>query len=66
MKKEYDFSRGERGKFYSENVQLRIPIYLDPKLQASVEHLAVEEGKELEEMVNLLLRQQMETLEGGR
>jgi len=29
MKKEYDFSKGERGKFYKPNVKLNIPVYLD-------------------------------------
>jgi hypothetical protein len=29
MKKEYDFSKGERGKFYRPDVELSIPIYLD-------------------------------------
>jgi hypothetical protein len=30
MKKEYDFSKGERGKFYHPDAELRIPIYLEP------------------------------------
>lgn len=30
MKKEYDFSKGERGKFYHPDAELSIPIYLDP------------------------------------
>ena len=30
MKKEYDFSKGERGKFYHPDAELSIPIYLEP------------------------------------
>ena len=30
MKKEYDFSKGERGKFYRQGVELNIPVYLEP------------------------------------
>ncbi len=30
MKKEYDFSKGERGKFYRPDAVLNIPIYLEP------------------------------------
>ncbi len=30
MKKEYDFSRGERGKFFRPDAELNIPVYLDP------------------------------------
>jgi len=29
MKKEYDFSKGERGKFYKPDLELYLPIYLD-------------------------------------
>jgi hypothetical protein len=32
MKKEYDFSKGERGKFYRQSAQLNIPVYLEPDL----------------------------------
>ena len=30
MKKEYDFSKGERGKFFRANAQLNLPVYLEP------------------------------------
>jgi hypothetical protein len=30
MKKEYDFSKGERGKFYHPDAELSTPIYLEP------------------------------------
>ena len=30
MKKEYDFSKGERGKFYQPDAELSMPIYLEP------------------------------------
>jgi hypothetical protein len=33
MKKEYDFSKGERGKFYRPDIQLRLPVYLEPDLR---------------------------------
>jgi hypothetical protein len=33
MKKEYDFSRGERGKFYRPDIQLNLPVYLEPDLR---------------------------------
>ena len=29
MKDEYDFSKGERGKFYRANARLNLPVYLD-------------------------------------
>ncbi|MFN7936404.1 MAG: hypothetical protein U0R19_23955 [Bryobacteraceae bacterium] len=33
MKPEYDFSKGERGRFYKENAEVRLPIYLDSEVQ---------------------------------
>ena len=33
MKKEYDFSKGERDKFYRPDAQLNLPVYLEPDLR---------------------------------
>lgn len=33
MKKEYDFSKGERGKFYKPDAEIELPIYLDADLR---------------------------------
>jgi len=30
MKKEYNFSKGERGKFFKENLIINYPVYLEP------------------------------------
>jgi hypothetical protein len=30
MKREYDFSKGQRGKFFRPNTELNIPVYLEP------------------------------------
>ncbi len=40
MNKEYDFSKGERGKFYKPNVKLNIPVYLDSAAYSFVEKIA--------------------------
>jgi hypothetical protein len=40
MKREYDFSKAVRGKFYRKNAEDRLPIYLDAKVQAQVDRLA--------------------------
>ena len=54
MKREYDFSHAVRGKFYRKGAELRLPIYLDTKLQSQLERLAQRKGKELGEVVNQL------------
>ena len=46
MKREYDFSKGVRGKFYRKGAELGLPIYLDFKLQEQVERLARKNGKD--------------------
>ncbi|MGI9068048.1 MAG: YceI family protein [Pyrinomonadaceae bacterium] len=66
MKREYDFSKGVRGKFYRKGAELRLPIYLDPKLQEQLERLAEKKGKDVSEMVNQLVRKEVEAIEGEK
>lgn len=63
MKREYDFSKGVRGKFYRKGAELRLPIYLDAKLQRRLERLARKKGKDVGDMVNQLLRRDLECLD---
>ena len=63
MRREYDFSRAVRGKFYRKGAELRLPIYLDPKLQSKLERIARKKGKDVGEMVNQLLRKDIKFLE---
>ena len=63
MRREYDFSKGVRGKFYRKGAVLRLPIYLDAKLQEQLERLAQKKGKDVGEMVNQLVRKEVEVIE---
>jgi len=63
MKQEYDFSKAERGKFYRKGAELRLPIYLESKLQNQLERIAQKKGKELSEVVNQLVKKEVELLE---
>ncbi|HBA38206.1 MAG TPA: hypothetical protein DCZ05_00230 [Deltaproteobacteria bacterium] len=62
MKREYDFSKGVRGKFYRKGAQLRLPIYLDARLQRQLERLARKKGKDIGEMVNQLVKKEVQFL----
>jgi hypothetical protein len=42
MKKEYDFSKGFRGKFYNADAEFNLTLYLEPEITEFVEKLAVE------------------------
>ena len=63
MRREYDFSKAVRGKFYRKGAELRLPIYLEPKLQSKLERIARRKGKDVGEMVNQWLRKDVELVE---
>ena len=63
MRKEYDFSKGERGKFYHPDVKLNIPIYLDEQVSAFVEKIASKKGTDRSAVVNELLRADIKNVE---
>lgn len=44
MKKEYDFSKGERGNFYHPDAEFHIPIYLDPDLTDFIQLVATKKN----------------------
>ena len=60
MKEEYDFSKGERGKFYRENAVLRTPTYLDADVLAHFAARAESEGVTTGALLSDILRRQME------
>lgn len=56
MRKEYDFSKGERGKFFHPDAKLNIPVYLDEEVSAFVDKIAAAKGMDRSSVVNELLR----------
>ena len=56
MKKEYDFSKGERGKFYHPEAEFIFPVYLEPDVDDYMNQLARERGLEVQALVNEWLR----------
>uniref|UniRef100_A0A7V4G6E4 CopG family transcriptional regulator n=1 Tax=Desulfobacca acetoxidans TaxID=60893 RepID=A0A7V4G6E4_9BACT len=56
MKKEYDFTNGERGKFYVENVQLRLPIYLEDDIQQFFVDLAEKKNENMSKLINNFIK----------
>ena len=56
MKREYDFSKGERGKFYRPGASLNLPIYLDDNVRSYLEEKARSKGIGIGELVNELLK----------
>ena len=62
MKEEYDFSKAERGKFYHPDLELHLPIYLDPDVAQFIEALAEKKKTDQNEIVNELLRKNMQLI----
>ena len=63
MKKEYDFSQGERGKFYHKDAEFHLPVYLEPDVQNFIARLAKAKKTNLSDLVNQLLLKDKELLE---
>jgi len=63
MKKEYDFSKGVRGKFYRPNVRLNLPIYLDEDIAEFVQKYAGQKKVDAQTVVNEILRGNKEMLQ---
>ena len=63
MKDQYDFSKGERGKFFRPNAELRLPVYLNADVEAYLTERAAQKGVPLGEMVNALLKQEIQIIE---
>jgi hypothetical protein len=62
MKKECDFSKGVRGKFYRANTALRIPVYLEPDAAAFLRKIAEEKGTDVQQIVNDLIRRDIDLI----
>lgn len=60
MKKEYDFSKSEKGKFFTPLDQIEIPIYLDESVRAFYASAAQSQKTDLNQMVNAILKKEME------
>ncbi len=56
MKKEYDFTKGVRGKFYKEDVKLNVPIYLEKDVAEFIQNVAKRKKVDTQTIVNNMLR----------
>ncbi len=63
MKEEYDFSEGERGKFYDPTAEFVIPVYLKHDVIAYLSARAEAKGLEIEDLVNDMLRRDIALVE---
>lgn len=66
MKDHYDFSKRVRGKFYREGAVFRLPVYLDEQVQDYLAVKAEAKGVDLTELVNDMLKKDIELIEVAR
>jgi len=62
MKKEYDFSKAEQGKFYRPIEEIEIPIYLDKEIKNFFVRRALAKKVKFDTVINMILRKEMEVL----
>jgi len=63
MKREYDFSKAERGKLYRPGAKLNLPIYLDNEVLGYLTERAEAKGVEVGDLVNDLLKKDIALIE---
>ncbi len=63
MKKEYDFSQGERGKFFDKDATFQLPVYLDEEIMIYMEEVANKRKTDISTIVNQFLRSDIQLLE---
>lgn len=66
MQNEYDFSNAQRGKFFRKDATLDLPIYLDPQVRDYLAARAKAKGIEINQLVNELLKRDIELIETAK
>jgi hypothetical protein len=66
MKKEYDFSQGERGKFYHPDLELQVPVYLEKDIAEFLQELSERKGTDIEKIVNDWLRKEIDLVQSTK
>ena len=63
MREEYDFSEGERGKFYDPDAKISLPVYLEAEVLSYFAAKAKAKGVELNTLINDLLKKDIALIE---
>ncbi|MFM9972408.1 MAG: hypothetical protein ACKVQK_28840 [Burkholderiales bacterium] len=66
MKDHYDFSKGTRGKFFRPGAIFRSPVYLDEAVQSTLSAMAEAKGVDFSQLVNDLLKKDIELIQTAR
>lgn len=65
MKRDYDFSKATRGKFYRPDAQTIPPVHLEPEVLAFLSAKAVARGTTLSKLVNQILKKDIKLIKAA-
>ena len=63
---EIDFSKGTRGQFFQTQTRLNLPVYLEADVEAYLAECAKAKGIDVSQLVNDLLKKDIELIEAAR
>jgi hypothetical protein len=63
---EFAFANGERNRFYRPEATHEFPVYLEPDVCESLNRLALEQGMDIQDLVNKWLRMNIAMVESTR
>lgn len=66
MKSEYDFKNAQRGKFFRKYASLELPVYLEAGVRAYLTERANAKGVPVSDLVNDLLKRDIELIETAK
>ena len=66
MEREYGFANAARGKFFRPKMELAPPVHLDPSVAEWLTSHAEPKGTTLNELVNELLKKDIEEIETAK
>jgi hypothetical protein len=66
MRKEYDFSKGVRGKFYRPDIKINLPVYLDSEVLDFVQRIAKKKKTDISSIVNNLIKNDIQLMEDSK
>ncbi len=65
MRAQYDFSKGERGKFYRPDAMFSFPVYLEPDVDDFMNQLADEREVDIQKLINEWLRANIKLIQSA-
>lgn len=63
MKESYDFSQGQRGRFYHSDAEFELPIYLESDLIAFLQNIADAKNTDIQTIANDWIRKNIALIE---